>query len=256
MSFEVPEFLIEDSRIKKDTRLMLLSDLHGNSYGKKNESLVIIIDCYKPDAIIMPGDIMSCKSKEAFYGSLGMCKSLTDRYPVYFVNGNHEEYYRREKFGFYKEYMQHLKAFGVHIMSNSSEMFNNTGICFYGLRLSLKSYVKFAGYRFEHLYLHKIFEKIDKRYYNILLSHNPYVVKSKKLPFDLVLSGHMHGGGIRLPKLGAVIGPNLIPFPRLTKGLYEVNGAKLIVSAGLGDHFPMLRINNPRTLVCVDLKSG
>lgn len=254
MSFEVAEFKIKDNRIKKDTHFVVLSDLHGRSYGDKNESLVTMIGYFNPDGIIILGDMMSCRSKEAYFGSLGMYKSLTSKYPCYFVNGNHEEYHRIERPTFYKRYMSGMKKSGVHILSNSSVLFQNTGICLNGLRLPFKSYVKFASYNFNFLDFEKIFTGLDNNYYNVLLSHNPYVVKTKKrFPFDLVLSGHMHGGGIRFPFVGAVIGPNLLPFPRLTKGLYEVGNSKLIVSTGLGDHFPMIRLNNPRMFVSVKL---
>lgn len=253
MSFEAVEYLIEDKRIKKNTHFMILSDLHGNSYGQDNESLVKIIGYCEPDAVLMLGDMMSCRSKEAYYSTLGMCGSLTVDYPVYFVNGNHEEHYRKEKPDLYKTYMNKLRKKGVHILSNSSFFCKDRGICLYGLRLPLKSYVKFARYRLDRLDFDRIFEDIDKSYYNVLLSHNPYAVKGRNNRFDLVLSGHMHGGGVRIPGIGAVIGPNLFPFPRLTKGLYEENKVKLIVSAGLGDHFPMVRMNNPRTLISLRL---
>lgn len=255
MSFEVPEYTIKDNRIKKDTELMILSDLHGNSYGENNESLSFIIDCYKPDALIVLGDMISCRSKEAYYGSLGMFRDLTGRYPVYFVNGNHEEYHRRKHPELYVRYMRRLKKLGVKLLFNTSDFLSEKGIGLYGLRLPLEAYVKFASYRFDFLDFDELFPGKDNGVYNILLSHNPYVAKVEGIPFDLVLSGHMHGGGIRFPGIGAVIGPNLFPFPRLTKGEYEVNGVKLIVSAGLGDHFPMIRMNNPRTLVRVILQS-
>lgn len=254
MSFEVQEFNIKDNRIKKESHFVILSDLHGRSYGNKNESLVTMIGYFKPDAVMILGDMMSCRSKETYFGSLGMYKLLAAKYPCYFVNGNHEEYNRVKRPTLYKKYMLAMKQSGVNILSNSSVLFQNTGICLHGLRLPFKSYVKFANYNFNFLNFKKIFTGLDNKYYNVLLSHNPYVVKTKNnFPFDLVLSGHMHGGGIRFPLVGAIIGPNLLPFPRLTKGFYELENTKLIVSTGLGDHFPMIRLNNPRMFVSVKL---
>ena len=66
------------------------------------------------------------------------------------------------------------------------------------------------------------------------------------------MSGHLHGGIIRLPFLGGVISPQMQIFPRYDRGLYKLDGKKLIVNAGLGDHTIKMRINNPPEMVVID----
>ena len=95
--------------------------------------------------------------------------------------------------------------------------------------------------------------KPDEQCYNILLAHHPsYFPAYAVWGADLSLSGHLHGGMIRLPFLGGVVSPQVRLFPKYDKGMYMLDGKKLIVSAGLGNHTVNLRINNPPELVVID----
>ena len=89
--------------------------------------------------------------------------------------------------------------------------------------------------------------------YRILLAHNPdYFSAYAQWGADLTLSGHLHGGMVRLPKIGGLISPNWTLFPKYDHGLYTIEEKKMIVSAGLGSHTIKLRINNPPELVVLD----
>ena len=98
--------------------------------------------------------------------------------------------------------------------------------------------------------------------YKILLCHYPEYAKSRykckckeflNYKFDLMLSGHAHGGLVRLPFIGGVIAPSQGLFPKYDKGIYDFDGFKLVVSAGLGDTGYFFRVNNPPEIVTVDL---
>ena len=71
---------------------------------------------------------------------------------------------------------------------------------------------------------------------------------------DLVLSGHVHGGIMRLPFLGGVISPTLRLFPRYDGGLFREDGSTMILGRGLGSHTIPIRIFNPGELIVVDLE--
>ena len=73
---------------------------------------------------------------------------------------------------------------------------------------------------------------------------------------DLTVSGHLHGGYVRLPGIGGIVSPQMRPFPKYDRGLYEEYGQYLAVSAGLGDHHMPVRIGNPRELVVLHIGAG
>ena len=98
-------------------------------------------------------------------------------------------------------------------------------------------------------------EILDDTVYNILLSHRPehfndYVESG----YDLVLTGHAHGGQLRLPVLGGVIAPHQGILPAYDAGAYTSGSTTMIVSRGLGNSlFPFRMFNNPE-LVVIDFK--
>ena len=106
----------------------------------------------------------------------------------------------------------------------------------------------------DYTYLEETLGKFDTSYYNILLAHNPtYFEDYAKMNPDLVLSGHLHGGLIRLPFLGGVIAPSLQLFPKYDGGRFEYEGSTMILSRGLGIHSIGLRMWNPAELVVIEI---
>ena len=91
--------------------------------------------------------------------------------------------------------------------------------------------------------------------YNILVAHNPdYFGAYEKWGANLVLSGHNHGGLVRIPFIGGVISPRLHIFPKYTYGLYESSGTKMLLSNGLGSHSLKIRVNNIPEIVFIQIK--
>ena len=96
----------------------------------------------------------------------------------------------------------------------------------------------------------------DKTQYTILLSHRPELIDTyTEENFDLVLSGHAHGGQIRIPFLGGLVAPNQGFLPKYTSGIYEKNDTKMIVSRGIGNSIIPFRINNRPELVVINLQN-
>ena len=71
----------------------------------------------------------------------------------------------------------------------------------------------------------------------------------------LIFSGHVHGGMIRLPFIGGVISPNRTLFPEYDSGIYQYNGAKLVVSRGMSRGQTGIRVFNQPELVVLELKN-
>jgi len=70
----------------------------------------------------------------------------------------------------------------------------------------------------------------------------------------LIVSGHLHGGFIRLPFVGGLISPSGRFFPKYDNGIYEKNDCVMAVSRGLGDHVPLLRVLNKPELMILHLQ--
>ena len=102
-------------------------------------------------------------------------------------------------------------------------------------------------------YISELLGDNNKECYNVLIAHNPmYFDYYERWGADLVISGHIHGGIMRLPYLGGVISPQIRLFPKYSGGLYTINKAKMILSRGLGTHTIRFRFFNPPELVVVN----
>lgn len=103
-------------------------------------------------------------------------------------------------------------------------------------------------------FLTSVLGKKDEDIFHILIAHNPiYFKEYAAWGADLIFSGHVHGGLIRLPFLGGVVSPSFQLFPKYDAGKFTKDGKHMIISRGLGTHSNMPRIFNPPELVVVNL---
>ena len=212
-------------------KIVQLSDLHSKSFGNNNEMLIDMIDKESPNIIVMTGDMVTANEKDftVFYS---LVKELTKKYRVYYVYGNHEgELSLKLK----SEITAFLKENGVIVLDNDyiSIEKNNEKINLYGLCYTQKYYSYKGGKK--HIitenYIKNKLGTIDKNKYNILLTHNPLFFDAYSgYGFDLTLSGHVHGGLIRLPFIGGILSPERKFFPQYSAGVYEKGNSKLVVS--------------------------
>ena len=90
--------------------------------------------------------------------------------------------------------------------------------------------------------------------YHILLAHNPsYMEAYKEWGSDLILSGHLHGGCVRLPGIGGVITPQAFLFPKYSGEMTVEGEQTIIVSKGLGTHTFNMRLFNPAEVIAITL---
>ena len=249
-------------------RFIFISDLHGKIYGKDNATLIYLIDKANPDCILVGGDMVvggeSCKynegyspiSSESVYTSIDLLSKLAKKYTILHALGNHEEKLHST---LWKEYKTALNKFNVKLLDNDVYSFigeNEESIDIYGLSLGREYYPKFKRIQ---LPLDNMVDKlgIKSKNYSILMAHSPlYFDTYKRWGADLTLSGHLHGGIMRIPLLGGVIGPDFFIFPKYSGGLYKEYDKNMIVSCGAGMHTINLRIFNPPELTLVELKFG
>lgn len=240
-------------------RIVLLSDLHNQRYGRKNEILVREIDRLKPDLVAAAGDMFTPEEGRTEHVALNLMETLAERYPVCYGIGNHEYIMKLDTdfFGVrYERYARGLRKAGVLLLENEYADITLKGlpIRIYGLQIPWRFYRRFSYRRLSVEEMKKYLGTGTQERYKILLAHNPMCFSAyEKWGADLTLSGHLHGGFIRPPLLGGVISPQCVPFPKYDRGIFEKNGHYLAVSAGLGSHANLPRLGNPAELVLLEL---
>lgn len=267
------------SSIKVDSplRVIQVSDLHGCSYGKNNEKLLKRIGELKPDIIICSGDIVDSAKDDIDY-ALEFGKKLSEIAPSYYIYGNNEvesiydfslnEKELDKKFGFDKKdrdetalsrvndpFERKLEKAGINVLKNEKDTIkvNTTTIDVYGVLTSNPS--AFWSYT-EKSFADYIYENTDNL--KITTVHEPVIFEEFQPEFwgDLMISGHTHGGVVRVPVLGPLFTHEGGLFPErggsFVYGRYSTAGRPLIVSSGL-ENSNVFRINNQPELVIIDI---
>ncbi len=248
----------ETRSLEQPFSAVFLSDLHNVSYGENNSRLLQEIRNENPELILIAGDMLTAGIEPQMDAAVALMDELTKRYQVYYANGNHEQRIKEntDRYGDrYERYSNAIKSLGVHLLENSSERveINRGSFCIWGLELGRHFFRRGRSSVLMPAQIEELLGKPDEQCFNILLAHHPaYFDAYASWGADLTLSGHLHGGIVRLPFLGGVFSPQVQLFPKYDRGLYTANGKKLIVSAGLGNHTINLRINNPPELIVID----
>jgi predicted MPP superfamily phosphohydrolase len=162
--------------------------------------------------------------------------------------------HKPESFDKYKETLEKL---GVHFLINEAiNMYRNDDkVTITGLHIDSEYYQKLPAPIMKTEYLRKIVGIPDNQCYNILIAHNPvYFNNYLEWGADLILSGHLHGGMVRLPGLGGIVSPQYKFFPRYDAGRFEESGKTMLVSRGLGTHTIKIRMFNRPELMIVTLE--
>ena len=252
--FKVVHYNITAYKISRSKKIVFLTDLHNNSFGKNNKKLLAAIDKISPDLILIGGDMITVKDKLGIENVLPLLKRLSNKYTCIYANGNHEQRLVENKFGLnYHMYRRILESMGIVYLSDSSIDVGDN-ICIHGLDLEKKYYLRRfkkpldKGYIKERLH-------IDKSHYNILLAHSPLFIKDyAKCGVDLTLCGHFHGGTVRLPYGIGVMTPQFHFFSRLVVGMKRFGEMVEIIGAGLGTHSINIRLNDMSELIVINLK--
>ena len=259
--FQKVHYHISSKKIKTDVTIVMLADLHNQEYGENNEILLGEIEKLSPDFVCLAGDMLIGHTKIPYEVGQKLVMELAKRYPVFYGLGNHESRMRSqtEIYGTrYKDYLEPIEALGTHVLINESVRFSveDNQFQIFGYDLPPKYFEKFNRYVFEVRQMEEVFGSCDDTTdsFQILLAHNPvYFEQYASWGADLTLSGHLHGGIIRLPFIGGVITPQAKLFPRYSAGKYEIGEKRIIVSRGLGTHTIPIRFNNKPELSVIHL---
>ena len=230
-----------------------VSDLHNHHFGKHQFRLTRAIRDARPDLIVITGDLMFLGSWNA-EDIKDLARQLKDIAPVFFVSGNHDVHSDD-----LPRLLDQLRRCGIHVLEGESTFISR----------STES-ITVAGIQDPRAFRHQggmgrtidrwkaalasLRESLGDRY-TVLLSHRPeFFAQYADLGFDLVLSGHAHGGQIRLPFVGALYAPDQGWLPRYASGIHVRGGTWMIVSRGLGNSWFRIRFFNRPELVVVRLR--
>ncbi len=257
--FVTVEYEIESPKITKACSFVLLSDLHNKSFGEGNQKLIREIERLAPDGILVAGDMLTAyERKRKHQVAINLMQQIGEKYPVYYGMGNHEQRIGMEPGEFdnlYEIYMESLHRAGIEPLVNEKVSLPAANINICGLQIDRRYYQKFSKHPMPENYLSEMVGKASSGQFQILIAHNPeYFEEYAAWGADLTVSGHMHGGLMRLPCLGGVISPRLTLFPRYDGGKYEKDGSVMILSRGLGTHTLPIRIFNPGELAVIHLR--
>lgn len=228
-----------------------ISDLHNTVFGDDNEKLLNEIKKIKPDIIAVTGDSVDSRRTDIRAATAFFEKAL-EIAPVYFVTGNHEA-----KIEAYPVFETGLKRLGIISAENELIPIEKNGdqitLCGVGDPAFSADYLFNEEASVVEHYLDKLGLSDS---FTLLLSHRPeFFDLYVSYGFDLVLSGHAHGGQFRLPFVGGLIAPGQGLFPEYDSGLYEKENTRMIVSRGLGNSIIPLRLFNRPEIISVLLKS-
>lgn len=246
----VTEYSIDSEKMTGGFRILLISDLHNTEFGRENEKLLCRMKETEPDLICMAGDMLNGDEQETEI-LVNLIEQASAIAPVCVSYGNHETEYE-ERYG--TDLRPLLERAGAKVLEQTyiDAEINGQPVRIGGLYgYAMPTQPGFDGE--EQRFLEKF---QDTEALKILLCHMPAAwIQWNSLEFwdaDLVLSGHTHGGQVKIPFLGGVYAPDQGWFPGFTDGRMAQEEKTLIITSGLGSEGWIPRINNRPEMVLVD----
>jgi predicted MPP superfamily phosphohydrolase len=255
----VRRYTVNSSKLPEGTsvRIAVVTDLHSLIWGGNQQPLLDAIAAQQPDIIALVGDIVD--DQEPIAGAQLFLERVAEIAPTYYVSGNHEFWS-----GAYDDIHDMIAGYGITVLNNAFEELTVNGV-----RLRLCGIDDPFVFQYtddpellalgnEQALLRDRFSYMDDSAYTILLAHRPELIDDYlQYHFNLILSGHTHGGQARIPfLLNGLWAPDQGWFPQYAGGRYDFGSRTLIVSRGAGAGNTLPRVFNPPELVVVDIAGG
>ena len=239
-------YTVVSPKLTAEVRLAVVTDFHSSDNA---DDVVAMVASCAPDAVLMVGDMFDDDiANRPTERTLSLMRQLSAQYPCYYVSGNHEAWT-----GEMDALYQQTEEAGVTVLRMSSGVLTVRGqrIALCGVPDPYEMVLSGAPDTEEQL--RQALEDVDSADFTVLLAHRPELLaKYAQFPLDLVVSGHAHGGQVRIPGvLNGLYAPNQGWFPKLAGGAYTQDGTTLIVSRGLAVRTRLPRIFNRPEVVLV-----
>ena len=239
-------YTVASPKLTVEVRLAVVTDFHSSDNA---DDVVAMVASCAPDAVLLVGDMFDDDiANRPTERTLSLMRQLSAQYPCYYVSGNHEAWT-----GEMDALYQQTEEAGVTVLRMSSGVLTVRGqrIALCGIPDPYE--MVFSGAPDTEEQLRQALEDVDSADFTVLLAHRPELLtKYAQFPLDLVVSGHAHGGQVRIPGvLNGLYAPNQGWFPKLAGGAYTQGGTTLIVSRGLAVRTRLPRIFNRPEVVLV-----
>lgn len=232
-------YTVASPKLTAEVRLAVVTDFHSSDNA--DDVAAMVASCV-PDAVLLVGDLFDDDTQNRPpERTLSLMRQLSAQYPCYYVSGNHEAWT-----GEMDALYQQTADAGVTVLRMSSGVLTVRGqrIALCGIPDPYE--MVFSGAPDTEEQLRQAMENVDSADFTVLLA------KYAQFPVDLVVSGHAHGGQVRIPGvLNGLYAPNQGWFPKLAGGAYTQDGTTLIVSRGLAVRTWLPRIFNRPEVVLV-----
>ncbi len=235
-------------------KILQLSDMHGDFPKWKAEILVRKVYEVRPDIIVLTGDVIDHIHFKNYDRMIEVIENLRKDFRIFYVTGNHE-YMHKEC----NDIILDIEQRGITVLHGRGEILwrENEKIYLYGIDDPYALYcgnvpseytTPVDGFKNALTQL-----TIQPPEFNILLSHRPeFFIDYVDLGFDIVFSGHAHGGQWRFPLIKGVIAPDQGLFPKYTSGRYSDGATTMYVSRGLGNSVVPIRLFNRPEIVLLE----
>lgn len=252
ITLDVTEYTVSDPEIPAafdGFTIAQVSDLHNDWMGEPGGKLLIALQEAQPDMIVITGDMIDSRRTD-IPAALEFAAEAVQIAPCFYVPGNHEA-----RISEYETFKKGLLDLGVTVLENEKRMILRSGqtISLLGV-VDPTSAVDYTKDRAEQIMDENLASISREDGFTILLAHQPELIDIyTKHGVNLVLSGHVHGGQLRLPFVGALYAPSQGLFPKYDAGLFREGDTQMIISRGVGTSVIPLRFHNPPELVLITL---
>lgn len=267
--YKLTRYKLDIPGCEASVKIIMFADLHNVVYKDDNKSIINNIKKINPDFVLIPGDMLVFRfdELEKSQKTLSFLNAIAEITPVYYSLGNHERHIWRPKEGIFTESELNLfkNTWDAYLgnMHENIHLLIDEGIQFklgkqqfniFGYDMPMKYYKRMSKAKLLQEDMEIISQGTKSNHFNILLAHNPDLFNDyAQTDFDMICSGHNHGGIMKIPFWRGAISPRLHVFPKYTHGIYKKNGTKMIVTNGLGIHTFKIRINNVPELVYIKI---
>lgn len=231
-------------------RIVLISDLHSTIHGAEQSKIADRIRNQNPDIIALAGDIAD--DKQPIKGTILFLEAIKDIAPVFYVTGNHEIWSRDVD-----SIKDVFRSYGVTVLENETVevVIGDVPLIIGGAEDPDINRYERRPLAWKDEVIEAFSGMKDTESFRLLLSHRPEQISVyEDLTFDLVLSGHAHGGQVRIPfLLNGLLAPNQGFFPKYAGGLYEHDNFTQVVSRGVSFNPRLPRVFNPPEIVVIDV---
>jgi len=245
-------------------KLALISDQHGVLHGEDNQKVIELLKKANPDYIVIAGDVINGRNyQELKYVSRFLSRLKSFNVPVVYTFGNHEEKMGKYHPELYKKLKRIARRKSIRLNNAAYSPEGTPELLFVGLNLPLEMY-----HAEDDGLIEKRTKRIIRRYdkatyggaytgerYKILIAHDPEHIDSyTESGYNLCLSGHLHGGIIRVPFLGGLVTPRFKIFHKPTKGCLKYGNMTMVISGGVGWHDIPFRLFNRPEIPVIEFK--